>query len=117
MVGAWLSFRCFVSVDFSATLFEKARCDNAEFVDVDLRRADFRSANLTNTLFLRCDLSGCRFPDSTLAGTRFLSCAGLDPAAIPSLRIRGADVRPEGAPSPTTHRLLGARRSTQDRLG
>jgi uncharacterized protein YjbI with pentapeptide repeats len=100
MVGAWLSFRCFVGVDFSDTLFEKARCDNAKFVDVDFRRSDFRGANLTNTIFRRCDLSGCRFSGARLAGTRFVSCAGLDQVAIPGLRVRGASVSEEGVLSP-----------------
>jgi uncharacterized protein YjbI with pentapeptide repeats len=109
MLGAWLSFRSFTSVDLSATLFEKARCDNAEFVDVDLHRADFRGANLTNSLFLRCNLSGCRFPNADLTGTRFVSCSGLDPAAIPGLCIRGAQVLQEGGPSPA--RIDGASES------
>ncbi len=92
MVGAWIVARIFTHVDFSDTLFEKARCDDAKFVGVDLRRADFRGAFLTNVLFLRCELAGARFPGAQLAQARFIACTGLEADAARALRGRGAQV-------------------------
>ena len=90
MVGAWMVSQVFTRVDFSDTIFEKARCEKVSFVAVDFRRADFRGAFLTNTLFLHCELGGARFPGATLAGTRFIACSGLEPDVVRALRERGA---------------------------
>lgn len=92
MVGAWMVSKVFAGVDFSDTIFEKARCENTAFVAVDLRRADFRGAFLGSALFLHCDLRGARFPGAHLARARFIACAGLEPEAAHALRARGAEV-------------------------
>ena len=92
MVGAWIVSQVFTQVDFSDTIFEKARCDNASFVTVDLRRADFRGAFLTDALFLYCELAGARFPGAQLARTRFIGCTGIEADAARALRDRGAQV-------------------------
>jgi uncharacterized protein YjbI with pentapeptide repeats len=98
MVGAWMVSQVFTRVDFSDTIFEKARCDNASFVGVDLRRADFRGAVLTNALFLHCDLAGARFPGAQLSRARFLACTGLEPEVVRALRDRGAQVSESAVP-------------------
>ena len=92
MVGAWMVSQVFTRVDFSDTIFEKARCDNASFVTVDLRRADFRGAFLTNALFLHCDLAGASFPGAQLTRARFIACTGLEADLVRALRDRGAQV-------------------------
>jgi Mg2+ and Co2+ transporter CorA len=92
MMGAWMGSQVFTRIDFSDTVFEKARCENASFVAVDLRRADFRGAFLTDAMFLRCELAGARFPGAQLTRTHFISCAGLEPGMVRALRERGARV-------------------------
>jgi uncharacterized protein YjbI with pentapeptide repeats len=107
MVGAWMVSQVFTRVDFSDTIFEKARCENASFVAVDLRRADFRGAFLSNALFQRCDLAGAKFPGAQLTRARFMACTGLEPAVARALRDRGAQVSESAAPgvqSPVSNR-------------
>jgi uncharacterized protein YjbI with pentapeptide repeats len=102
MVGAWMVSQVFTRVDFSDTLFEKARCDNASFVTVDLRRADFRGAFLTNALFLHCDLAGASFPGAQLTRARFIACTGLEAEVVRALRDRGARVSASAVPGMQT---------------
>lgn len=92
MVGAWMTSQVFTRVDFSDTIFEAARCENASFVTVDLRRADFRGAFLTNAFFLQCELAGATFSGALLTRTCFVACTGLEPETVRSLRERGAQV-------------------------
>lgn len=92
MVGAWMVSQVFTRVDFSDTIFEAARCENASFVTVDLRRANFRGAFLTDALFLQCELAGTTFPGALLTRTRFVACTGLEPEVVRALREGGAQV-------------------------
>jgi uncharacterized protein YjbI with pentapeptide repeats len=92
MMGAWMVSQVFTRVDFSDTVFEAARCENASFVTVDLRRANFRGAFLTDALFLQCELAGTTFPGALLTRTRFVACTGLEPEVVRALREGGAQV-------------------------
>jgi len=103
MVGAWMVSRVFTRLDFSDTIFEKARCEQASFVAVDLRRADFRGAFLTDALFRDCALAGARFPGATLARTRFIACSGLESDLVRALRERGAEVSEAVVPGRQGH--------------
>jgi len=95
MLGAWLRAERFAGVDFSNTLFEKARCEAAMFVEVDLRRADFRGAFLQDARFVGCDLAGATFPGADVTSAQFIDCWGLEPRIVTSLRQRGAHVSDE----------------------
>ncbi len=98
MVGAWLVSQVFTRLDFSDTIFEKARCEHVSFICVNLRKADFRGAFLTGAHFLECELAGARFSGATLTGARFVACSGLEPDLVRALRERGAEVSDSRGP-------------------
>jgi hypothetical protein len=103
MLGAWLRGGRFAGIDFSNTLFEKARCEAAVFVEVNLRRADFRGAFLQDARFVRCDLAGATFPGADVTSAQFIACWGLESCAVTSLRQRGAHVSDERIPRNQDH--------------